>query len=274
MNKEYYKQVELYYDDDAQDFDKRYWQNPVLQRIRQDFREQVKRFRFFNMLEIGFGTGIDLLHFSKTHPDANIHGIDVSSAMHKLANERIINENLKNVSALRGNIEDIESLFPNRKFDMIYVFFGALNTVDNLEKAANDLINASEPGGMLVLSFVNKYYLTGILIELMKFRFNSAFSRLKPIWGGYSPSKHLPSRCYSISEIQKTFHHFHLIHKRGYCIMHPAWYYLRINKLLGNRGRRLLWNIDTILNRTFLWRFGEYSLFVFQKPGDIHQNFP
>ena len=57
---EYYKMVGKYYDTDALDFDKRYWQNPILQRIRQDIRENLKNIPFDNALEIGCGTGIDI----------------------------------------------------------------------------------------------------------------------------------------------------------------------------------------------------------------------
>ena len=38
----YYEEVGNYYDKDAVDFEQRYWKNPVLQRIRQSFREEVK----------------------------------------------------------------------------------------------------------------------------------------------------------------------------------------------------------------------------------------
>ncbi len=264
MKENFYHKVESYYDGDAADFDKRYWSNPVLQRIRQDFREQVKRYHFNQMLEIGYGTGLDLIHFATTFPQVRVAGIDISGEMHRVANNRILNSGLRNVTAHKGEIEDIDSLFPDQKFDMIFVFFGALNTVSNLEQAAARLYHHTTPGGVLVLSFVNKYYLGGMLIELFKLRLRAAFSRLKPVWGGYSPVKFLPSHCYSPSEIMKAFSGFQLMARKGYSIVHPAWYYHRINSLLGGL-RRFLWSADELLNRTPLWKYGEYTLFVFQK---------
>jgi ubiquinone/menaquinone biosynthesis C-methylase UbiE len=264
MKEDFYQKVESYYDGDAADFDKRYWSNPELQRIRQDFREQVKRFHFEHMLEIGCGTGLDLVHFATTFPEVRVTGIDISGEMHRVANDRILNSGLNNVTAHKGNIEDFESLFPDQKFDMIIVFFGALNTVSDLEKTAVRLNNVTAPGGVLVLSFVNKYYLGGMLIELFKLRLRSAFSRLKPVWGGYSPMKFLPSHCYSPAEIMKAFSSFKLLSRKGYSIVHPAWYYHRINRFLG-RLRYFLWTVDVLLNRTPLWKYGEYTLFVFQK---------
>jgi ubiquinone/menaquinone biosynthesis C-methylase UbiE len=268
MKKDFYKQVETYYDSDAPGFDRRYWQNHVLQRIRQDFREEVKRHAFSDMLEIGYGTGLDLLHFGKTHPEASVAGIDISGGMLQVTNERIRTAGLTNVVARKGSVEQLESLFPNRKFDMVYVFFGALNTVDDLHAAARHIHRVTAPGGILVLSFVNKHYLGGMLIELLKLRPRAAFSRLKTQWGGYSPSRFLPSRCYSPKEIRKAFAGFKLLKTKGYSIVHPAWYYHGLNRLL----RRLspwLWKADKMLNRTPLWKSGEYSLFVFQKPERI-----
>lgn len=266
--KNYYKQVEDYYNEDAVDFDQRYWENPVLQFIRQDFREEVKRHTFKNMLEIGYGTGLDLVHFSKTHPGVKVAGVDISSGMHQIATQRIRRENLKNVFAAKGSIEEVATLFPGEKFDLIYVFFGALNTVDDLESAAKTLREISSPGGVLVLSFVNKYYLAGFILELLKGKFASAFSRLRPEWGGYSPTKFLPSRCYRPGEIRKYFSEFQLIKRRGYSIIHPAWYYRKLYNLLG-RMNRFTWKADRLLNKTPLWRFGEYFMFVFQNPDNI-----
>lgn len=265
---QFYQQVEKYYDGDAGDFDARYWNNPVLQRIRQDFREEVKRFHFKNMLEIGYGTGLDMVHFGVTHSDARVSGIDISGAMKDVAAEKIRQAKLANVEAHKGSVEDIGSLFPLRRFDMVYVFFGALNTVEDLTKAAGEIYKATAPGGTLVLSFVNKHYVAGMLIELMKLRFRAAFSRLRPLWGGYSPSQTLPSRCYNPAEVKRAFSSFGLIKQKGYSIIHPAWYYHRLNRML-NRFSPLLWKADILLNKSPFWSCGEYTLFVFQKPDNI-----
>ena len=266
----YYQQIEDYYDGDANDFDRRYWNNFTLQLIRQDFREQVKRFHFTQMLEIGYGTGLDMIHFGKTHPDVKVSGIDISGRMQQITEEKILNADLENVSARKGSVEDLLQLFPEARFDMVYVFFGALNTVADLSRAADVLYKASAPGGTLVLTFVNKYYLAGMLIELLKLRPKSAFSRLKKVWGGYSPSENLSSHCYSPAEIRESFAQFKLLSYKGYSIIHPAWYYHRLNKIF----RRLspwLWRADQHINKTTFWSLGEYTLFAFQKPDNINQ---
>jgi ubiquinone/menaquinone biosynthesis C-methylase UbiE len=266
MSKTFYEIVGDYYDYDAPDFDYRYWQNPTLQRIRQSFREQVKRYEFEKILEIGCGTGIDVLHFAKTQPNANIFAIDVSGQMCSISRQKLAEHGIENATVEKGTTEDIEHLFPNEKFDVVYVFFGALNTVDDLSLAAKNIEKCMKNGGVAVLTFVNKHYVAGVLIELMKLRFKAAFSRLKKQWGGYSPSKNLPSQCYTPKQIADAFSGLNRVYSKGYSILHPAWYYNRLNKLLGKRGRRVLWNIDSLISKTLFWRFGEYTLFVFKKP--------
>ncbi len=264
MANKYYNTVKTYYDEDAGDFDERYWQNPVLQTIRQSFREEVKKHPFRNMLEIGYGTGIDLAHFGVTHPEVTVYGIDISGEMCRITKERAKKQGLENVFAAEGSVEDIERLFPETQFDMIYVFFGALNTVADLDETALILKKLIKNDGVMVLSFVNKYYILGMLIESVKLRFSHAFARLRPVWGGYSPVKYLPSRCYSPKEIVRTFSGLELLKRRGYSIVHPAWYYHGLNRRLGGI-RRWLWKADILLNKTFFWKFGEYTLFVFRK---------
>jgi ubiquinone/menaquinone biosynthesis C-methylase UbiE len=264
MKEEYYQEVGTYYDKDATDYDSRYWSNPVLQRIRQSFREETKRYPGATMLEIGCGTGLDLMHFSKTHPDRKIYGIDISNEMISICREKILTNGCTNIEIHQGRTQDIKDLFPGKTFDIIYVFFGALNTTEDLHLAAQHLSDVLNPGGHLVLSFVNKWYLGGMMIDLVRFRFSNAFSRLKPIWGGYSPVKFLPSHCYTPKNITNAFAELNMLKRKGYSIIHPAWYFTGIVKRLG-RLKRVIWNIDEQLNKTFLWQFGEYTLFVFKK---------
>jgi len=264
MNSKYYTEVGNYYDNDASDFDSRYWSNPVLQQIRQAFREEVKRFDSTAILEIGCGTGLDLVHFSNIFPEKQIFGIDISGEMVRISESRIEKNKSTNIIVRKGSVENLEALFPNQQFDLIYVFFGALNTVENLNEVSQILKKLLNPNGVMVLTFVNKWYLAGMFIEFIRFRCARAFGRITPVWGGYSPTKFLPSHCYSPAQIKRTFHEFSVVQKKGFSIVHPAWYYTGINSNLG-KLRKYLWKIDLLLNKTYLWRFGEYTLFVFKK---------
>jgi ubiquinone/menaquinone biosynthesis C-methylase UbiE len=262
-NKEYYNKIGTYYDMDACDYDARYWINPVVQEMRQSFREEVKRFTANTMLEIGCGTGLDLVHFGKIHPGRKIYGIDVSKEMVRLSNERILASGCKNINIYQGSVDEISKLFPNQQFDLIYVFFGALNTVENLNYSAQQLMRVLNPGGGIVFSYVNKWYLGGMFIEIFRLRFARAFARLKTQWGGYSPTHYLPSHCYTPRQVKNAFTGLKVLRKKGYSITHPAWFYTKINQKLGKFRKIFLW-IDHKLDKSFLWRFGEYGLLVFK----------
>ena len=265
MIRAYNKQVGDYYDIDSKNFDKRYWSNFILQKIRQDFRENTKKLDFNNALEIGCGTGIDLLHFSKIFPEKSFSGIDVSSKMVKISKSKIRQAKIDNCEIKQGSPDEISKLYPNKKFDLIFVYFGALNTVENFEQASNKIIDCCEDGGFLVLSFVNKHYLAEVLLNLFKLKFVDAFRRYKKVWGGYSPNKHLNSTCFSAKEIRRTFLPVSIeIFRKGYSILYPAWYRNHWLTKLGSTGNKL-WEIDSILNKSFLWQFGEYTFFIFKK---------
>ena len=264
MKMTYYDEVGAYYNRDASDFEKRYWQNPVLQQIRQAFREHVYPLEGSAILEIGLGPGFDIAHFARLNPHKVYYGIDVSSAMVDIARKRIKEEGLQNVQIECGSVEDISTLFPGIRFDLIYVFFGALNTVDDLKQAFQILSDLLRKNGKMVLTFVNKWYLLGMLIELLKLKPRQAFARLKKVWGGYSPTEFLASKCYSVSSIKDLSNPLQITGKEGFSIFYPAWYYRGLHRVLPARWRSLLWNTDRRISSTTLGHFGEYMLYIFE----------
>ncbi len=259
----YYSRVADYFDKDASDFEDRYQQNPVLKKIRGSFRKVTEEHDFENGLEVGCGPGLDLVYFGKKYPSAQISGIDVSPGMVKIADQKIQDHALSNVSVRTGSVEDIEDLFPGQKFDMIYVYFGALNTVYDLKATAEHLRQSCTHDATLVLTFVNRFYLMDIPLFLLKGQFGKAFERITNKWKGYSPDKSLNSRCYSMADIRKAFSGaFSVQQHRGYSILFPAWY--RYNHLhrMGTRWAERLWKWDKMINHTPFWNTGEYSLYV------------
>lgn len=260
----YYDKVGTYYDKDAVDFEQRYHQNPALQRIRQSFRQHTKSYEQESILEIGFGPGFDLVHFAEQFPNRKFYGLDISAEMVRLTQEKIDQMSLKNAYVAQGSVEDIITQFPQVSFDMIYVFFGALNTVDDLESAFADLRSVLQPGGKMVLTFVNKYYVAGTIIELLKLKPKFAFTRWKKIWGGYSPTNFLASRCYPPKTIKKRAR-LNCIYSRGYSVFYPAWYYHKLHKRLPKRILAALWDLDERIATTRLGKFGEYMLYTFEK---------
>lgn len=262
---DYHKTVSSYYDADVNlGFEKRAGHNPLLDRIRADFRKITVKYPFKKVLEIGCGPGFDVAWFASHFPDAEISGIDISAEMVKLADDRIKKEGLTNATALECDERQLFEHFKEGEFDLIYVYFGALNTVDDLQATAKQIAKLLKPGGIAVLTFVNKWYMREMLVQMLKLNFKRAFARIRKIWGGYSPERYLPSRCYSPSQIKKAFRPMKRVEKKGYSIFFPAWY--NFKKALANPVRtERLWNIDQKLQKTCLWSKGEYILFVLEK---------
>lgn len=262
---DYYARVGAYFDAEADAFDERYWANPILQRMRQSFREEVKRLPFRTALEIGCGTGLDVRHFATIYPERRVVGIDVSTAMLACAERRMEAAGLRNARTLVASADDAPDIEGPEAFDMVYVFFGALNTVEDLDRAADRLYDATAPGGHLVLTFVNRWHLATIAVGLLRGRGREAFRRLRSEWGGYNPERPLSSQCRSPGEVTAAFGpRGALVKRRGFSIAYPAWFWARWLPKLG-RAERWLSALDALLNRTPAWSWGEYTLFVFRK---------
>jgi len=262
---QFYQSVSDYYDKDADmNFEARAEVNPLLGRIRDDFRAITVKYPFGNALEIGCGPGFDVAWFASGFPGRQVIGVDISENMVRLAQKRISTLGMVNARILKADERTLLQQFGPRSFDLVYVYFGALNTVADLTLAATEIRDLLKPGGHAVLTFVNKWYWREMAVQILKLNFKIAFARLKRDWGGYSPDRHLPSRCYSPHEIKRAFKEFQLLEKRGYSILYPAWYnYRKWLKRLPETDKR--WKTDGRLQNSFMWSKGEYTLFVFKR---------
>lgn len=264
MENNYYQQVKAYYDIDSENFESRYWENNTLQRIRSSFRTYTQQHDFQSLLEIGYGPGVDIIHFAQEYPQASVYGLDISEGMYQWASKQVQLKGLDNVNLAIGSVEDIKARFGNQQFDHIYVYFGALNTVEDIQKVQHLLKEVLKPDGKMTLTFVNKWYWMAILKPLFKLKFKKSVQRLRKTWGGYSPSKFLASKCYAYSDIKRYFNEFEILEKRGYSILFPAWYENRIT-LKYPKLCNFLWKVDAWLQKTPFWNSGEYSLYVMKK---------
>jgi SAM-dependent methyltransferase len=262
---EYYSSVGEYFDEDAAEYEARYWANPVAQRIRQCFREEVTRVPFERALEVGCGIGLDLAHFARIYPERTFVGIDVSPRMVDIAAGRLADAQLGNASVLLASSDDVLMRFGPGAFDVGYVFFGALNTVEDLDRTADQLWSVLAPGSTLVLTFVNRWYIADMAIVAGKGRFRDAGRRLKRVWGGYSLERELTSRTVVPRDVTRAFgRQGELVRRRGISIAYPAWYRPDLARRL-RRGAHWLWNLDGLLSRTPAWSLGEYTLYVYRK---------
>lgn len=245
-------------------FEGRALANPLLERIRQDFRAVTEKYPFTSALEIGCGPGFDVAWLASRFPGRAVTGVDISASMTELAQKRVSSLKLENAAIRQADDRNLPELFAPGTFDLVFVYFGALNTVRDLAESAGQIHGLLKPGGHAVLTFVNKWYLREMIVQLAKLNFRLAFARLRRTWGGYSPDRFLPSRCYSPKEIRKAFPALQLVERKGYSIFYPAWYNYRkwLDKMPATDRR---WAMDGKLQKTCLWSKGEYTLFVFKK---------
>ncbi len=264
-NSDYYTDVATYYDEDvSMGFEARAEVNSSLDRIRNDFRQITIRYPFSKVLEIGCGPGFDIHWFATQYPDKEFVAVDISKEMVKLTQKRLEKDQLKNASVFQADERQLLEKFGHNSFDLIYVYFGALNTVEDLDRSAQQIYDLLQPGGTAVLTFVNKWYLRELVVQMLKLNLKLAFARLGKVWSGYSVSRFLPSHCYSPKRIKKAFSAFKLQKTKGYSIVYPPWY--NDHKVKNNPQKAdKLWQMDQKLQKTSWWSKGEYTLFVFQK---------
>lgn len=261
-HQKYYQTVASHFDEDARLYTKRYENNRILKKVRGEFRKYVEKHSFNHALEIGCGPGIDITYFAEKYPDRSFYAFDVSSEMAAIAQAETQKLNLKNTQVKIGTVEDVPEMFPNQVFDMIYVFFGGLNTVVDLKKVVKILRTVASDHSIIVLTCVNRYYLLDFFVKNLKLKFRESVSRFTNKWTGYSPGRDLPSNVYSYQWVRSRFHpEFKIIDKRGYSIFYPPWYGTKyLNKC--KKLEPLLWKLDRALQKTFIWNLGEYSLYV------------
>ncbi|HNW58549.1 MAG TPA: class I SAM-dependent methyltransferase [bacterium] len=263
----YYAEVARYFDQEAPEFENHYLNNPVLQRLRADFRRITTTATFASGLEIGCGPGIDIAWFAAQYPQQRWRAIDIAPRMVAQAQAKLRRLNGVDARAVVGAPEDLAALFPDETFDLIYCYFGALNTVPDLPAAAAALGRALTPQGTLVLTFVNRWFLLDMLWNLLRLRPRRALARVTGAWAGYSPGRPLASSARSAREVQRAFAPaFTAVRRKGYSIVYPAWYRHRFLPVEGPLGT-LLWRADALLNRTPFWNLGEYSLYFFKRRG-------
>ena len=261
----YYEEVARYFDEEARLFERHYENNPILQRIRSDFRAITLEQPFTSGLEIGCGPGIDIAWVAASHPELRWRAIDIAPRMVDEARKKLADLPGVDVRAEVGPPEELATLFPQERFDLIYCYFGALNTVPDLCATAQALARALTPQGAMVLTFVNRWFLFDLIWNMLRLRPRRALARITGNWAGYSPARPLASSARSAREVRRAFApEFRCIKARGYSIVYPAWYRHRFIPVKGWLGR-LLWRIDVLLNHTPLWNLGEYTLYVFKR---------
>jgi SAM-dependent methyltransferase len=255
--------VGAYYDGFAAAAEERYASNHVLVRVREAFRRAVEGQPAASVLDLGCGPGTDLAWFAARYPRRRHAGVDVSARMVELARANLAGTGAR---VERGGTEDLPRLFPGERFDLVYSFFGPLNTEPRLDPALAALEEVVAPGGSLVLTFVSRLYLVDAALHLLRGRPARAAARLANRWHGYVEGSPLQARLYFARDLERRFRRAFTVERReGFSILYPAWYRAARFRADG-RTVRTLWLADRLLNRTPLWCAGEHLLYVLRRP--------
>lgn len=110
-----------------------------------------------NVLEIGSGTGRNLILLAKLYPSCQFYGIDLSPSMLKYAKSRIHKEKLSHCISLHfgnaGEIDTFKQINNSEKMDKI-LFFYSLSMMDNPVNALkNSLSFLSKKGELYIVDF-------------------------------------------------------------------------------------------------------------------------
>ena len=134
----------------------RYWVEPFIP----EFAE-FDKWKDKNVLEVGCGTGSDLIEFARK--GAIVTGIDLSTKSIELAKRR-----LEIYQYVGGVFEaDAESLpFEDNTFDMVYSL-GVLHHTPDTEKAISEIYRVLKPGGNVKVMLYHKYSLVSLQVKIL-----------------------------------------------------------------------------------------------------------
>jgi S-adenosylmethionine-diacylgycerolhomoserine-N-methlytransferase len=103
------------------------------------------------VLELGCGTGRNIILAARRYPGAHFFGLDISAEMLATANAAIAREGLSGRVALaRGDATDFDpkALFSLKSFDRVFVSY-SLSMIPGWEKTISAALAALSPGGSL-----------------------------------------------------------------------------------------------------------------------------
>ncbi|RWM92533.1 MAG: class I SAM-dependent methyltransferase [Mesorhizobium sp.] len=116
------------------------------------------------VLELGCGTGRNIVLAARLYPDARFFGLDISAEMLETATAAIAREGLSGrVTLVRGDATDFDAkaLFSVERFDRIFVSY-SLSMIPGWEKTISAALAALSPGGSLhVVDFGQQEALPG-----------------------------------------------------------------------------------------------------------------
>ncbi|MEO9338142.1 class I SAM-dependent methyltransferase [Mesorhizobium sp. SB112] len=103
-----------------------------------------------SVLELGCGTGRNIVLAARRYPEARFFGLDISSEMLETAKNSLARQNLRAVTLARGDATDFDplALFGEEKFDRIFLSY-AVSMIPGWERSIAAALQALAPDGFL-----------------------------------------------------------------------------------------------------------------------------
>jgi ubiquinone/menaquinone biosynthesis C-methylase UbiE len=104
-----------------------------------------------SILDLGTGTGTNILSLAHTYPNAKYYALDISSGMLAHARERISSKfpDLE-IEYINEKIENIKSIFDNKQFDLI-ISSWSLFYINNLNSVLADIYDLLNPQSLFCI---------------------------------------------------------------------------------------------------------------------------
>ncbi|HVF88473.1 MAG TPA: class I SAM-dependent methyltransferase [Blastocatellia bacterium] len=203
------------------------------------------RYRGKRLLEVGCGTGTDLLQFARG--GALVTGLDLTPRSLEIARRRFDLYGMAGEFA-NGDAENLS--FPDETFDVVYSF-GVIHHTPDTERAACEIHRVLRKGGQAIVMLYNRsslYYWAGLMLKRGLFRAELLRDSPAGIMSRYVEHSETGGRplvkAYTREEAFRLFRHF------SRCEVH-------VNQLtraeLGPGGRLLPEEAFRKLARTFGW---------------------
>src|SRR5438034_7347286 len=106
-----------------------------------------------NVLEIGCGTGRNLIILAKKYPDTHFFGLDASAAMLETAQVKIDAKNLSNIEQVTALADDFtydQTFNLEKPFDAIF-FSYSISMIPPWRESIENALKNLKPGGMLYI---------------------------------------------------------------------------------------------------------------------------
>ncbi|MFV0389475.1 MAG: class I SAM-dependent methyltransferase [Pyrinomonadaceae bacterium] len=128
-----------------------------------------------SVLEVGCGTGRNLVIAARRYPNASFYGIDASDAMLESSFKKIKKFTIKNVMVKKALADDYsfaKTFYLAQKFDVIYFSF-SISMIENWQAAIKNAIRNLKSGGIIYfVDFFDQRHLS------------PSFRKLLTIWLG------------------------------------------------------------------------------------------